>query len=96
MSLCAVSQVLIAVTAYKAPSAMSRFERKLIPCKALDFDTIMGAIGTNTPPRCTDVVMQFMRPSEIEDEAKVRAAEVAVEAAAATVAAAEQPTRQYW
>lgn len=96
MSLCAVSQVLIAVTAYKAPSAMSRFERKLIPCKALDFDTIMGAIGTNTPPRCTDVVMQFMRPSEIEDEAKVRPAEVAVEAAAATVAAAGQPTRQYW
>ena len=66
MSLCAVSQVLIAVTAYKAPSAMSRFERKLIPCKALDFDTIMGAIGSNEAryhkKRKNDVILQFARP----------------------------------
>ena len=51
---------------FQAPSAMSRHERKLIPCRTLDFDTIMGAIGTNTPPRCKDVVLQFMRPSVAE------------------------------
>ena len=34
------------------------------PCRTLDFDTIMGAIGTNAPPRCKDVVMQFMRPKD--------------------------------
>ena len=60
--------VLMAVTAMKAPSSMSRFERKLIPCKNLDFDTIMGAIGTNAPPRCSDVVLQFMRPSDADDK----------------------------
>eukprot|EP00964_Phaeocystis_antarctica_P130306 scaffold94181_cov59-Phaeocystis_antarctica.AAC.8 len=67
----------------KAPSAMSRHERKLIPCssavlgpvpyfltslthprRTLPFDTIMGAIGTNAPPRCKDVVLQFMRPKD--------------------------------
>jgi len=56
--------ILIAVTAFKAPSAMSRHERKLIPCRTLPFDTIMGAIGTNAPPRCKDVVLQFMRPKD--------------------------------
>merc|ERR1712129_667402 len=56
--------ILIAVTAFKAPSAMSRHERKLIPCRTLNFDTIMGAIGTNAPPRCKDVVLQFMRPKD--------------------------------
>ena len=62
--------VLIAVTAVKAPGAMSRFERKLIPCKSLDYDTIVGAIGTNESPRCDNVVLQFMRPSAC-DEAQV-------------------------
>ena len=36
------------------------------PCRTLDFDTIMGAIGTNAPPRCKDVVMQFMRPADAQ------------------------------
>ena len=34
------------------------------PCRTLNFDTIMGAIGTNAPPRCKDVVLQFMRPKD--------------------------------
>lgn len=36
------------------------------PCRTLDFDTIMGAIGTNAPPRCKDVAMQFMRPADAQ------------------------------
>ena len=36
------------------------------PCRTLDFDTIMGAIGTNAPPRCKDVVLQFMRPADAQ------------------------------
>ena len=36
------------------------------PCRTLDFDTIMGAIGTNAPPRCKDVVMQLMRPADAQ------------------------------
>ena len=62
--------VLIAVTAVKAPASMSRFERKLIPCKNLDYDTIVAAIGTNESPRCDNVILQFMRPSAC-DEAEV-------------------------
>lgn len=62
--------ILVAVTAVKAPASMSRFERKLIPCKDLDYDTIVAAIGTNERPKCEDVILQFMRPSA-SDEAEV-------------------------
>ena len=61
---------LYAVTAVKVFGA--RYERKLIPCIDLEFDTIMGAIGSNEPKwSCKNVVLQFMRPSEAE-EPKVR------------------------
>ena len=59
--------VLVAVTAIKCPSSMSRFERKLIPCLNLDYDTIVAAIGTNQRPRCEDVILQFMRPSDCDE-----------------------------
>jgi len=42
------------------------FERRLIPSRWLDFDTIMAAIGTNeakfSKDRSNDVILQFMRP----------------------------------
>mmetsp|Transcript_5902 Transcript_5902/g.17674 ORF Transcript_5902/g.17674 Transcript_5902/m.17674 type:complete len:216 (+) Transcript_5902:89-736(+) len=42
------------------------FERKVIPSRFLDFDTIMGAIGSNEPKfsktRTNDVILQFARP----------------------------------
>jgi len=43
------------------------FERKMIPVRYQDFDTIMGAIGSNEPrfnkQRKNDVILQFARPS---------------------------------
>lgn len=42
------------------------FERKIIPSRYLDFDSIMGAIGSNEPKfhklRKNDVILQFARP----------------------------------
>ena len=62
--------ILIAVTAVKVFQA--RWERKLIPCTQLEFDTIMAAIGSNQPQwGARDVVLQFMRPGE-SDAAKIR------------------------
>ena len=62
--------ILYAVTAVKVFGA--RYERKLIPSIDLDFDTIMGAIGSNEPKwKCTNVALQLYRPSEA-DEAEVR------------------------
>jgi hypothetical protein len=62
--------ILIAATACKEFGP--RFERKLVPTLDMEFDIIMGAIGSNQPRwKAYDVVMQFMRPSEA-DEAEVR------------------------
>ena len=52
--------VLLATTAAMAMGP--KFERKLIPSRYLDFDTIMGAIGSNAPKyhkkRLNDVILQ--------------------------------------
>ena len=57
--------MLIAVTAVKVFGA--RFERKLIPAMDLDFDMIMGAIGSNEPKwQCSNVVLQFMRADDAD------------------------------
>ena len=56
--------VLLATTACMGRDG--KFERKLIPSRYLDFDTIMGAIGSNEPKfnkqRKNDVILQFARP----------------------------------
>jgi len=56
--------MLLAVTA--ALPIDTKFERKLIPSRYLDFDTIMAAIKSNAPryhkKRKDDVILQFMRP----------------------------------
>jgi len=62
--------ILIATTACKEFGP--RFERKLLPTIDMEFDIIMGAIGSNTARwKCNGVVMQFMRPS-VADEKEVR------------------------
>ena len=57
--------VLLATTA--AMGRDGKFERKVIPSRYLDFDTIMDAIGSNAPKfhkqRKNDVILQFARPS---------------------------------
>lgn len=58
--------VLVGITAIKVVGA--KWERRLIPAKDLSFDTILGAIESNNEKwGCDDVVMQFMRPSDVED-----------------------------
>jgi len=56
--------VLLATTACMGRDGT--FERKLIPSRYLDFDTIMAAIGSNEPKfnkkRRNDVILQFARP----------------------------------
>lgn len=56
--------VLLATTACMGRDG--KFERKLIPSRYLDFDTIMGAIGSNeakfNKERKNDVILQFARP----------------------------------
>mmetsp|Transcript_13835 Transcript_13835/g.31718 ORF Transcript_13835/g.31718 Transcript_13835/m.31718 type:complete len:215 (-) Transcript_13835:16-660(-) len=56
--------VLLATTACMGRDGT--FERKLIPSRYLDFDTIMGAIGSNeakfSKKRTNDVILQFARP----------------------------------
>ena len=57
--------MLLATTA--AMGRDGKFERKVIPSRYLDFDTIMDAIGSNAPKfhkqRKNDVILQFARPS---------------------------------
>merc|ERR1719163_33824 len=56
--------VLLATTACMGRDGL--FERKVIPSRYLDFDTIMAAIGSNEPKfhkqRRNDVILQFARP----------------------------------
>ena len=61
---------LIAVTAVKVVGA--KWERRLLPCTTWDFDTVVGAIGSNDIKwGCNDVILLFERPGEAdEDEVK--------------------------
>merc|ERR1719223_1832135 len=58
--------ILVGVTAIKVVGA--KWERRLIPARDLDFDTVINAIGSNEPKwGCEDVVLQFERPDDVED-----------------------------
>ena len=60
-----VGDVLVGVTAVKIVGA--KWERRLIPARKFDFDTAVGAIGSNQPKwGCDDVVLMFERPSEAD------------------------------
>jgi len=64
--------VLIGITAIKIVGA--KYERRLIPAKDLSFDTIVSAIGSNESKwGCDNVVLQFARPSLVEDEEEIQA-----------------------
>lgn len=63
-----VGDVLVGVTAVKVVGA--KWERRLIPARKFDFDTTVGAIGSNEPKwGCGDVVLMFERPSESDSAA---------------------------
>ena len=64
-----VGDNLVAITAVKIVGA--KFERRLIPCRGFDFDTMVGAIESNNPKwGCDSVVLMLERPDEA-DSAKV-------------------------
>eukprot|EP00549_Striatella_unipunctata_P013340 CAMPEP_0118705270 /NCGR_PEP_ID=MMETSP0800-20121206/19774_1 /TAXON_ID=210618 ORGANISM="Striatella unipunctata, Strain CCMP2910" /NCGR_SAMPLE_ID=MMETSP0800 /ASSEMBLY_ACC=CAM_ASM_000638 /LENGTH=222 /DNA_ID=CAMNT_0006607405 /DNA_START=23 /DNA_END=691 /DNA_ORIENTATION=+ len=64
-----VGDRLTAMTAVKIIGA--KWERRLIPALDFDFDTVVGAIGSNDPKwGCEDCVLQLARPEA--DEAKIR------------------------
>lgn len=59
--------VLIGITAVKVVGA--KFERRLIPARKFDFDTTVGAIGSNEPKwSCNDVILMFERPGECDQK----------------------------
>lgn len=62
--------ILIGVTAIKVVGA--KWERRLIPARDLSFDVVVNAISSNEMKwGCEDVVLQFERPSDVEDRKAV-------------------------
>jgi hypothetical protein len=60
--------ILVGITAVKIVGA--KWERRLIPSRKFDFDTVVGAIGSNEPKwGCNDVVLMFERPGEADPAA---------------------------
>lgn len=60
--------VLVGITAIKVVGA--KWERRLIPARNFDFDTVVGAIGSNDQKwGCQDVILMFERPSEADSAA---------------------------
>ncbi|CAJ1942288.1 unnamed protein product [Cylindrotheca closterium] len=60
--------ILVAITAVKIVGA--KYERRLIPARNFDFDTVVGAIGSNDQKwRCNDVILMFERPGEADPSA---------------------------
>jgi hypothetical protein len=46
-------------------SILAKWERRMIPARKFDFDTTVGAIGSNEPKwSCNDVVLMFERPGQ--------------------------------
>jgi len=63
--------VLVGITAVKIVGA--KYERRLIPARNFDFDTMVGAVESNDFKwGCNDVVLMFERPGEA-DPAKIDA-----------------------
>lgn len=64
-----VGDKLVGITATKIVGA--KYERRMIPCRNFDFDTMVGAIESNSPKwGCQGVIMMLERPEEA-DSAKV-------------------------
>ena len=59
---------LVAITAVKIVGA--KYERRLIPCRGFDFDTMVGAVESNSPKwSCDDVILMVERPAEADPKA---------------------------
>jgi len=59
--------VLVGMTATKIVGA--KYERRLIPARKFDFDTVVGAIESNDPKwDCYNVIMMFERPGEADSK----------------------------
>ena len=44
---------------------VAKFERRMIPARTFNFDTVVGAISSNEQKwSCNDVVLMFERPEE--------------------------------
>ena len=55
--------VLVGITAVKVVGA--KYERRMIPSRKFDFDTMVGAIGSNDPKfQCSSVILMLERPGE--------------------------------
>lgn len=57
--------VLVGITAIKVVGA--KWERRMIPARNFDFETVVGAIGSNDPKwGCSNVILMFERPAEAD------------------------------
>lgn len=60
-----VGDVLVGVSAIRFMGGeylgKARPERNIFPAEAMDFDTVVNAIGSNEPPDCTDVLLWLRR-----------------------------------
>jgi len=62
-----IGDELIGITAVKVSGA--KWERRMLPATTFDFDTVVGAIMSNEDKwGCADVVLQFKRPGECDEE----------------------------
>jgi len=59
--------ILVGITAIKIVGA--KYERRMIPARNFDFDTMVGAVGSNEAKwGCDDVMVMLERPSESNRE----------------------------
>ncbi|GKZ00806.1 hypothetical protein MPSEU_001032300 [Mayamaea pseudoterrestris] len=62
-----VGDVLVGITAVKIVGA--KYERRMIPSRTFDFDTMVGAVGSNDPKfQCNNVILMLERPSEADSK----------------------------
>ena len=60
-----IGDVLVGITAVKVVGA--KYERRLIPARKFDFDTMVGAVAANDRRfGCGDVILAFERPEEAD------------------------------
>lgn len=63
-----IGDVLVGMTAIKVVGA--KYERRLIPARSFDFDTMVGAVGSNASRfACDDVILAFERPGVADSAA---------------------------
>jgi hypothetical protein len=62
-----VGDVLVGITAVKVVGA--KYERRLIPARKFDFDTMVGAVQSNDARyMCQDVILVMERPTEADSD----------------------------